>query len=149
MRAAAATERCTATVATLPRPVSIARHERHEIAAQAGGPDDQADHRSSTLTALLVFVAPLVVLGAIALEIVAGEAAADPTSRSHAWVPLAWPSPLRAVYWVGIGAMAVGHRIGLARLGSAPRLPVTLAISAPFVVFAAGITVGAPWATWH
>jgi hypothetical protein len=98
---------------------------------------------------LVIPVAIIAVTGAIALEIAAGEGAADPTSSGRSWVPLTWPIPLRAIYWLAIGAMAFGHRIGLARLGSTPRPAVTLAITAPFVVFAAGITLGAPWATWH
>lgn len=136
-------------MASLPSAVTPARHHRHEIPAQVGGLDDQAKHQSSTLTGLLVFVAPLVVLAALVLEVVAGEAATDPGASSYSWVPLTWPSPLRATYWLGIGAIAVGHRIGLARLGSAPRPLVTLTIAAPFAVFAAGVALGAPWATWH
>ncbi len=123
--------------------------ERHQVAAGADCIDDRPDNPSSTLTGLLVFVAPLILFGAIALEIAAGEGAADPTSSGRSWVPLTWPAPLRAIYWLAIGALAFGHRIGLARLGSTPRPAVTLAITAPFVVFAAGITLGAPWATWH
>ncbi|HEV8115642.1 MAG TPA: hypothetical protein VGP53_05335, partial [Acidimicrobiales bacterium] len=122
---------------------------RLQVAAGADCIDDRPDNRSSTLTGLLVFVAPLILFGAIALEIAAGEGAADPTSSGRSWVPLTWPAPLRAIYWLAIGALAFGHRIGLARLGSTPRPAVTLAITAPFVVFAAGITLGAPWATWH
>lgn len=136
-------------MASLPSAVKPARHQRHEIPARVDGLDNQADHRSSTLTGLLVFVAPLVVLAALVLEVVAGEAAVDPTASSASWVPLTWPAPLRATYWLGIGAIAVGHRIGLARLGSVPRLMVTLAIAAPFAVLAAGVALGAPWATWH
>ncbi|HEV8116351.1 MAG TPA: hypothetical protein VGP53_08950, partial [Acidimicrobiales bacterium] len=86
--------------------------ERHQVAAGADCIDDRPDNRSSTLTGLLVFVAPLVLVGAIALEIAAGEGAADPTSSGRSWVPLTWPAPLRAIYWLAIGAMAFGHRIG-------------------------------------
>jgi len=124
-------------------------HGRQQVAAGVDCIDDRPDNRSSTLTGLLIFVAPLVLVGAITLEIAAGEGAADPASSGRSWVPLTWPAPLRAIYWLAIGAIALGHRIGLTRLGSTPRPAVTLAITAPFVIFAAGITLGAPWATWH
>lgn len=95
--------------------------------------------------ACLVFV-----LGAIGLEVAAGMAASSPVP---AWaarlVPLAWPRPLRVLWWLAVAAAAFGYRSASRELGLRPRPVFTVLIVAPFLVFAAAVAAGAGWATWH
>jgi hypothetical protein len=90
------------------------------------------------------------VVFAVILEAVAGAWA---NSVAPTWaerlVPLAWPQPLRVAWWLLVaGAVAIYHS-SLRRVGIGRR-PVMVTITvAPFLLFAAGIAVGADWATWH
>jgi len=87
---------------------------------------------------------------AVALEVVGGTAA---NSTVPAWtryvVPLAWPQPLRVVWWLVVAVAALGFRVALHRLGFRQRAATVAASVVPFVVFAAGVAVGADWSTWH
>ncbi|MBW3613879.1 MAG: hypothetical protein KY439_01025 [Actinobacteria bacterium] len=87
---------------------------------------------------------------AVVSEVVTSGAANSPVpSWADDVVPLAWPQPLRVVWWLATAAAAYGFRASLRRLGL-PQHPVVVVLSvAPFVVFAAGVATGAPWATWH
>ncbi len=87
---------------------------------------------------------------ALVLEVLGGMAA---NSTFPAWatyvVPLAWPQPLRVLWWLVVAGAALGFRVALHRLGFRQRPVMVAASVVPFVVFAAGIAVGADWATWH
>lgn len=87
---------------------------------------------------------------AVASEVVAGAAANSPVPpwAEHV-VPLAWPRPLRALWWVAVAVAAFGFRASLHRLGFRQRPFVVVVSVAPFVVFALGVALGASWATWH
>jgi len=98
-----------------------------------------------TAVGCFVFVAVAVVA-----EAVAGSWANSPAPLwAEDIVPLAWPRPLRVTWWLTVAAAAGGFRMSLHRLGFRPRPSVTALTVAPFVVFAAGVAVGADWATWH
>jgi hypothetical protein len=90
------------------------------------------------------------VLAAVSLEVVGEQHANSP---HPAWaervVPLAWPASARVLWWMGIAAAAGGYRILLSRAGFPQRRAVTVMFVVPFLLFAAGIARGAPWATWH
>lgn len=89
------------------------------------------------------------VLLAVALELLAGSFANSPVPGWAELVPLAWPRPLRVLWWTTVAVAAAGFRLGLHRLGFRQRAPVVLASVVPFVAFAAGVAAGAGWATWH
>ena len=97
----------------------------------------------------LVVGAPLLVFGAIALEIVGGANANSPVASWGDLFPIAWPPALRVVWWILVAGAALGFRVGLADVGAKPNRVVTALIVAPFLAFAAGIAIGADWATWH
>lgn len=111
-----------------------------------------ADDRKRTETRLVLtaFGCAAFVIWAVIAEIVAGASA---NSQVPAWADkvfsLAWPQPVRVVWWLAVAAAALGFRIALHRLGARQRWLVTAIGVIPFVVFAAGIAVGADWATWH
>lgn len=90
------------------------------------------------------------VLAAVAAEVLGGLGANSPVP---AWaervVPLAWPPAARVAWWLLVAAAAVAYRLLLGRAGFPQRRAVIVLSVAPFVVFAAGIAVGASWATWH
>ena len=93
--------------------------------------------------------AAFVVLALVA-EVVASLYA---DSRVPSWAvrvfPLAWPQPVRVVWWLAVAAAALGYRVMMGRLGIPQRRWVVVISVAPFVIFAAGIAIGADWATWH
>ena len=90
------------------------------------------------------------VVWAIVAEILAG---ANANSSVPAWADnvfsLAWPPPLRVLWWLAVAGAALGYRIALHRLGFRQRWWVVVVSVLPFVVFAAGVAIGADWATWH
>lgn len=88
-------------------------------------------------------------VGAVVLEMISGQYANSPVPGWGAWVPLAWPQPARVVWWLVVAAAASWFRWSLGRLGLGTSRIVTVGIVTPFLVFAAGIAVGADWATWH
>lgn len=88
-------------------------------------------------------------IGAVILEAISGQYANSPTPGWAHWVPLAWPQPLRVMWWLVVAAAASGFRWSLHHIGLRPNRVVTVCTVAPFLVFAAGIAVGADWATWH
>jgi hypothetical protein len=90
-----------------------------------------------------------VVLGAVSLEVLAGQAANSPVSRWAALVPLTWPQPARVAWWLGIAGAAAGYRWSLRQVGLPARAVADVITVAPFVAFAAGIALGASWSTWH
>lgn len=87
---------------------------------------------------------------AVVLEVVSGRAANSPVP---AWAdevaPLGWARPLRVVWWLVVATAALGFRAALHRLGFRQRPVVVVLSVAPFMVFAAGVALGADWATWH
>lgn len=87
---------------------------------------------------------------AFALEVMGGLGANSP---APAWadrvVPLAWPQGLRVVWWLVVAGAAGAYRLLLARAGFRQRRFVVVLTVVPFLVFAAGVAAGAPWATWH
>ncbi len=88
-------------------------------------------------------------MSAVVLEVVSSGYANSTVPGWAHWVPLAWPQPLRVVWWLLVAAAAGGFRWSLGRVGLRPSRVVTALTVGPFVVFAAGIGVGADWATWH
>jgi hypothetical protein len=90
------------------------------------------------------------VLVAVAAEVVAAEYSDSPVP---AWTlrvfPLAWPQPVRVAWWLIVAAAALTSRLLLARLALRPQRWVSGVIVAPFLIFAAGVALGADWATWH
>jgi hypothetical protein len=91
-----------------------------------------------------------VVLAAVILEVVGGQNANSPHPAWAEWaVPLAWPQPLRVLWWVGIAGAAGAYRILLGRAGFPQRKAVTILLVVPFLLFAAGVATDASWATWH
>jgi len=87
--------------------------------------------------------------GAVILEVISGQYANSAVPGWARWVPLAWPQPLRVAWWLAVAAGAGGFRWSLHRLGLRPSRVVTVFAVVPFLVFAAGIGVGADWAPWH
>ncbi len=88
-------------------------------------------------------------LGAVILEVISGQYANSVVPGWARWVPLAWPQPLRVAWWLAVAAGAAAFRWSLHRLGLRPNPVVTVGTVVPFLAFAAGIGVGADWATWH
>lgn len=84
--------------------------------------------------------------GAVILEVISGQYANSAVPGWARWVPLAWPQPLRVLWWL---AVAAGFRWSLQRIGLRPSRVVTVCTVVPFLAFAAGIGLGADWATWH
>lgn len=92
----------------------------------------------------------LLVVGAVALEVLAGMSANSPVPVwAERVVPLAWPAPARVAWWLGVAGAALVFRVALHRLGFRQHRVVVLLSVAPFVAFAIGIGLGADWATWH
>lgn len=90
------------------------------------------------------------VLLAVALEVASGTAAGSPVPGwAASTVPLAWPRPLRVVWWAVVAIAAAGHRWALGRLGLHPRRLVSVVVVAPFVAFALAVALGAEWSTFH
>jgi hypothetical protein len=89
-------------------------------------------------------------LGAVAAEVIGGLYANSPVP---AWTervfPIGWPQPARVVWWLAVAAAALGYRLILHRIGIRQRAWVVVVSVVPFVVFAAGVAVGADWVTWH
>jgi hypothetical protein len=110
--------------------------------------DSRVVARSRSL--VLALVCAGLVVAAVILEVVGGQNANSP---HPAWaervVPLAWPQPLRVLWWVGIAGAAGTYRILLGRAGFPQRKAVTILLIVPFLLFAAGVATGADWATWH
>lgn len=110
--------------------------------------DVEAD-RLSAWWLLALPCSALLVFAAIVLEVAAGETA---NSALPAWahlVPLAWPQWARVLWWLGVAAAAATFRAGLHRIGMRTRRLGDVVAVGPFLVFAAGIAMGADWATWH
>lgn len=99
---------------------------------------------------LLVGLACLVFVGvAVVAELTASLWA---NSEVPAWAelaPIAWPQAARVAWWASVAGAALIYRRSLARVGLPQHRSVTVLTVAPFVVFAAGVAIGADWATWH
>jgi Na+/proline symporter len=90
------------------------------------------------------------VLAAVVVEVLSGQAANTPTTARHAaFVPLAWPAPLRVAWWLLVAGAAVAHRRLLQASSSRRERVLTTVVAVPFVCFAVGVALGADWATWH
>jgi hypothetical protein len=89
------------------------------------------------------------VLGAVALEVLAGTAANSPVPEWAHVVPATWPRPARVGWWLAVAGAVGLYRSALHRLGFRPNRLVTLATVAPFLVFALGIALGSEWTAWH
>lgn len=90
------------------------------------------------------------VLVAVTLEVIAGRFANSPVPAwAYRVAPLAWPQPARVAWWLGVAAAMVSFRVLLGRAGFPQRRFVVVLSTAPFVIFAAGVAIGADWATWH
>ena len=92
----------------------------------------------------------LLVLGAVGLELVSGQAANSPSEAAYQpFVPLGWPAPARVAWWMLIAGAAATHRLLLDTLTGRARQVTAIAAAAPFAVFATGIAFGSSWSTWH
>lgn len=110
--------------------------------------DGPAATRSRSLVAALLCAG--MVFGAVVLEVIGGQNANSPhTAWAERVVPLAWPQPVRVLWWVLIAGAAGGYRVFLGRAGFPQRRAVTVLLVLPFLLFAAGVATGADWATWH
>lgn len=106
--------------------------------------------RSETRLVLVAVGCAALVVWALVAEIIAG---ANANSRVPAWADnvfsLAWPQPLRVLWWLAVAGAALGYRVALHRLGFRQRGFIVVVSVLPFVVFAAGVAAGTDWATWH
>lgn len=93
--------------------------------------------------------APVLVIGAVILEITGGANASSPVPSWAHVVPLAWPQWARVAWWLAVAGAAAAFRAGLRRAGMPTRRSGDAVAVLPFVAFAGGIAVGADWATWH
>ena len=98
---------------------------------------------------IAVFGGAAFVVLAIVLELIGGTYANSPVPTWAEIVPIVWPPALRVVWWLAVAAAAGLFRLGLDRLGIPQRPLIVVASVVPFVVFAAGIAVGADFSTWH
>ena len=91
------------------------------------------------------------VLLAVALELVSGQAANSPEdARWGSFVPLGWPQPVRVGWWVLIAAAAAAaHRLLLDERSGWRRRLLAAVAATPFAVFATGVAFGSSWSTWH
>ncbi|MBW3574549.1 MAG: hypothetical protein KY450_06735 [Actinobacteria bacterium] len=90
------------------------------------------------------------VMSAVVLEAVAGSAANSPVpSWAEGLFPISWPQPVRVAWWFAVAVAALGFRLALVRLGLGRNRLVTALTVLPFAVLAAGVALGADWATWH
>lgn len=91
----------------------------------------------------------LFVGAAVGLEVAAGGSANSAVPGWAHLVPLAWPPAARVLWWLAVAAAALTFRVGLRRVGIPTHRFADVFSVAPFLVFAAGIGMGADWATWH
>lgn len=100
---------------------------------------------------LRAFAGGLLALVAVGLELLGSVAGDAPTTAYPGWlVPVAWPTALRVVWWLAAAAGAGTAVAGLtAHRPRAARVTGVVLATLPFVVFAAGVGLGAQWATWH
>lgn len=99
---------------------------------------------------LVALLSAAIVLTAVAIEVFAGAAANTPSSSwVTRFVPLTWPKPVRAGWWLVVAAAALSYRLSLRRLGFPQRWWIVIASVLPFVVFAGGVATGSEWSTWH
>ncbi len=89
------------------------------------------------------------VIAAVVLEVLAGSYANSPLPSWAEIVPLAWPQPLRVMWWAAVATAAGAFRLGLHRLGIRQRPAIVAASVLPFVAFAIGVATGSSWSTWH
>jgi hypothetical protein len=93
--------------------------------------------------------AALFVIAAVVLEVTGGANANSPVPSWAHLVPLGWPQWVRVVWWLSVAGAAAVFRVGLRRFGMPARRLGDVVAVAPFLAFAAGIALGADWATWH
>lgn len=116
------------------------------VGAEHRHADESPAHWGWFLSSLL---AGSFVLGAVVLEWLSGDRANSPEPGWAELVPLAWPQPLRVVWWLLVTAAAGWFRYGMHRYGMRQRPLVVAATVVPFAAFALGVATGAEWATWH
>ena len=89
-------------------------------------------------------------LVAVTLELLGSLLGDSPSTSYPGWlVPVGWSTPLRVAWWLSASAGAAAASHGLAQATGDPRAVRTVLVATPFAVFAAGIMLGASWATWH
>lgn len=93
--------------------------------------------------------AALLVMAAVGLELVGGLNANSPLPAWAEVAPIAWPPAARVVWWGAVAAAAGLFRLSLHRCGLRQRPALVVLSVLPFMVFAAGVAIGADWATWH
>jgi len=87
---------------------------------------------------------------AIVLEVAGNVFAGGVTSGYPGWlVTIAWPTPLRVLWWLAAAAGSIAWNVGIARANGRSRRLVTVITATPYVAFAVGVAVGAEWSTWH
>ncbi len=98
---------------------------------------------------LALLGAPLLVIGAVLLEVVGSAWANSPLPSWAEVVPLQWPNGARVVWWLAVAAAAASFRVSLRRVGVPTRALADVVTVLPFLVFAVGVAISADWATWH
>ena len=95
------------------------------------------------VSAAFVFVA-------IILEVISGSAANSVVPEwAYKVAPLAWPQPVRVLWWLIVACAAGLYRWAERKAGIRRSVVMIVLSIAPFVIFAGGIAFGAEWSTWH
>lgn len=94
--------------------------------------------------------AGLVPLAALVLEYAGSVLGSGPSSWYPGWlVAVAWPQPVRIVWWLAAAAGAWALTRGLAHANGRRGWLLSVVVTAPFAVFAVGIAAGTQWTAWH
>ncbi|MHB1486280.1 MAG: hypothetical protein ACYCS7_08300 [Acidimicrobiales bacterium] len=122
---------------------------REGRAATRPAADEAAPLHSGRLVVVAVVCAAFVI-AAVLLEMASGAASGIVETRlDQRFVPLLWPQGWRVIWWLVIAGAAATHRLALDRLYGRQRWWLGIAYAAPFLAFASGVAVRAPWATFH
>ncbi len=120
-----------------------------DVAMERAAPPPTIADRSARRWVLALPCSALFVTGAVVLEVTGGANANSPVTGWTHLVPLGWPQWVRVVWWLSVAGAAAVFRVGLRRFGMPARRLGDVVAVAPFLTFAAGIALGADWATWH
>lgn len=113
------------------------------VVRSGGGPDERA-------VLWWALAGGAVTMLAVVLEFLGSFLGDSPSTGYPGWlVPIAWPTPVRVVWWLVATVGAVAASRGTAYATGRPRHLRTVAVAAPFLLFAVGVATGATWATWH
>ena len=120
-----------------------------DLATAAAAPPPAVADRPAQWWLMALPGSALFVVAAVVLEVTGGASANSPVPSWAHVVPLGWPQWVRVLWWLGVAAAAATFRLGLRRIGMPTRRVGDAIAVAPFLAFAAGVALGADWATWH